>query len=101
MKHAKKPRIIHLYERKKRGCVYCQNFVPGRYKGSNRIACPFDKCPYRVLDKHETYEEFMASEDCKILVDGFFSTVASCYELGNGNATVRQIYSGKDFRGFM
>lgn len=101
MKRIKKPRIVHLYERNQRGCVYCNDVVKGKYHGCNRLACPYDECPYEALGKYETYEEFMASEDCKILVDGFFHTVASCYELGNGNATVRQIYSGKDFRGFM
>ncbi len=100
MKHTEKPRIVHLYERKQRGCVYCNYVVKGGGSG-NRIACPFDECPYKVLEKYETYEEFMASEDSKILVDGFFQTAASCYELGNGNVTVRQIYSGRDFRGFM
>lgn len=101
MRNTEKKRIIRLYERKQRGCTSCLHVEHGRHMGSTRLACPFDKCPYKVLEKYETYEEFMASEDCKILVDGFFHNVASCYELGNGNVTVRQIYSGKDFRGFM
>ena len=28
--------------------------------------CPYDECPYHVLDKYETYEEYVESEDSKI-----------------------------------
>ena len=69
--------------------------------GSNRLACPHNQCPYKVLGKYETYEEFMASEDSKILADGFFHTAASCYELSNGNATVKQVFGNKEYRGFL
>ncbi len=97
----KKLRLVSLYERKQRGCTYCNDVVYRGVRGSNRLACPLDKCPYKVLEKYETYEEYMASEDCRILVDGFFQNVASCYELGNGNTQVRQIFGGKEYRGFL
>ena len=100
MKH-KKQRVLHLYERTQYGCAYCQNVQHVKHGGCNRLACPFRKCPYKVLEKYDTYEEFMKSEDCKILVDGFFHTAASCYELSNGNAQVKQIFGGKEYRGFM
>jgi hypothetical protein len=43
----------------------------------------------------------MASEDSRILVDGFFQTAASCYDLANGNAVVvdvfKNTYSNNNF----
>jgi hypothetical protein len=71
-----------------------------RDAGYFRTGCPHDECSYHVLDKYDTYEEFMASEDSKILVDGFFQTTASCYELANGNIAVKQI-TGKDNKRFL
>ena len=64
------------------------------YNGANRIACPYDECPHTVLDKYETYEQYMASEDSKILVHEFFQTVASCYELANSNASASEFFKG-------
>jgi hypothetical protein len=87
-------RVVPFHEKKKRGCDYCTDKKVTRDHGCLRTACPHDACPHNALDKYETYEEFMASEDSKILVDGFFHTTASCYELTNGNATVKQIYGG-------
>ena len=94
MKHTKKKRILHLNERKQRGCAYCLHVIHGKFNGSIRLTCPFDKCPYQVLEKYKTYEEFMASEDCKILVDEFFQTATSDYELGNGNIQILKMFSG-------
>lgn len=71
-----KNRPIYAHEKRKRGCQYCLHVTSMRHKGEVRNACPFTDCPYEVLDKYETYEEFMASEDSKILVNEFFSTVA-------------------------
>ncbi len=47
----------------------------------SRYTCPHKECPYKVLDKYETYEDFLDSEDSKILVPEFFQTNADCYEL--------------------
>ena len=77
--------MLHLNERKQRGCAYCLHVDYGKFNGSTRLTCPFDKCPYQVLEKYKTYEEFLASEDSKILVDEFFQTAACDYELGNRN----------------
>ena len=98
MEHDEK-RTLTLGEKKQRGCVYCKHVEHGKYGGCNRLFCPFDRCPYKVLDKYETYEEFMASEDSKILVGAFFQTAASCYELSNGNMQVRKMFSdGHDLK---
>lgn len=77
----KKMRLVLGYEKKQRGCQYCADKKLGNQNGESRTCCPFDVCPYHVLDKHETYEDFMASEDSKILVSEFFQTIASCYDL--------------------
>ena len=52
-------------------------------------ACPWDKCPFTVLDKYNTYEEFMASDDSKILVNEFFATVATVYEMSANTAKTK------------
>lgn len=74
-------RVILADEKMKRGCMYCKHVDIIHNGRKSRIGCPFDECPYTVLDKYETYEEFMATEDCRILVDEFFQTVADCYAL--------------------
>lgn len=90
-------RVIPLHENRKRGCNYC--FHVGRIygKADTRIACPFDECPYKVLDKYESYEEFMASEDSRILVEEFFKTVADCYTLASCSKKPAKNYCGNDF----
>lgn len=93
-------RDVSLREKMKRGCQCCKDMVAIPRGMTSRTSCPFDECPYHVLDKYESYEEFMASEDSKILVDGFFSSAASCYELANGNASVKRII-GNDSRRFL
>ncbi len=87
-------RVVPYYEKSKRGCQYCLD--SGRIRGSSgiRFGCPHDKCPYHVLDKYKTYEEYMTSEDCKILVNAFFQTAASCYEMSNGRVSVKDVFSG-------
>lgn len=87
-------RVVPPFEKKKRGCIYCKDMKPTRNRGLIRTGCPFDECPYHVLDKYDTYEQFMASEDSRILVDEFFQTKASRYELSNGNVTVKDIFKG-------
>ena len=87
-------RVVSFREKKKRGCWYCTDAQKTKDHGCIRTGCPHDVCPYHVLDKYDTYEEFLESEDSKILVGEFFQSKPSCYELSNGNVTVNQIYGG-------
>ena len=43
-------------EVKKRGCDYCA-------EAEVRWKCPYDKCPYTVLDKYNTFGQFLKSKD--------------------------------------
>lgn len=52
-----------------------------------------DKCPYTVLDKYETYDEFIASEDSVILVPEFFASIADCYRLGKISNKPQRMFS--------
>ena len=86
-------RVIPSYEKKQRGCQYCNDV--GHVRNGNqglRFGCPHDECPYKVLDKYETYEQFMKSEDSRILVTEFFQTIADCYELQSKNASASELY---------
>jgi hypothetical protein len=69
-----------------------------KLKGQNRSSCPFDECQYSVLDKYNSYEEFMASEDSKILVNEFFKTVASVYEHSASPSKTKCLFSDGDGR---
>ena len=89
-------RVVPSYEKKQRGCEACLHVGKVRDCSVWRIACPFAECPYHVLDKYKTYEEFMASEDSKILVNEFFSSAASCYELASINCSPKRVYSYGD-----
>jgi hypothetical protein len=91
-------RIVPGYEKKQRGCEWCLHKSIARSGRDIRTGCPFDECPYRVLDKYKTYEEFMASEDSKILVNEFFTSVAGCYELAKQAQSPKKIYSDGDHR---
>lgn len=76
-------RTVPNFERKKRGCGFCKDGAGEMHGKVWKVACPFSECPYRVLDKYKTYDEFLKSEDSKILVTEFFSTIASAYELAS------------------
>ena len=91
-------RLVPLYEKKQHGCQYCQNMQTENFGQGLRTACPFEECPYTVLDKYNTYEEFMASEDSKILVNEFFHTVATVYELSSSPAKTKCLFSDGDAR---
>lgn len=78
-------RLIPIHEKKKRGCECCTEVIHAKVSSRFRLKCPHTECPYNVLDKYDYYEEFMASEDAKILVPEFFQTTASCYDFSNGN----------------
>lgn len=92
------PRFVPLHENKQRGCRYCLHVTSGRRKGQKQTACPFAECPFVVLDKYNSYEEFMASEDSKIMVSQFFATVASVYELSSSPAKTKCLFSDGDVR---
>lgn len=86
-------RLLTLYEMRQRGCKFCKNVTTARNLYGDRTACPFDECPYKVLDKYNSYEEFMASEDSKILVPEFFSSVSGFYDCPKRNASSKRLYS--------
>ena len=49
-------------EMAKRGCIYCLEhkrvkLYPGDVKKNH--ACVYNVCPYRELDKYNTYEEYL------------------------------------------
>lgn len=92
-------RILPSHERRQRGCQYCLHVSEVRYGGKYRNACPLEKCPYEILDKYKSYEEYMASEDSMILVNEFFSTVPTAYELSAFSHAPRGIFEDKgDFK---
>lgn len=96
-------RPVSLREKNKRGCAYCTDMKLHRVPsaGGVRTCCPHDECPYHALDQYDTYQEFMASDDAKILVDGFFLTVPSIDEMSSGNAQVKKIYRDDASRPFL
>ena len=63
-------RKLYAAEIEQRGCHYCENRVLkwDRSGGFYRSNCPYQRCPYRVLNKYDTYEEYMNSEDCKLQI---------------------------------
>ena len=91
-------RIVRMYENKQRGCKYCTHVSQKKQGYATLTACPFDECPYKVLDKYDTYEEFMASEDSMILVAEFFQTVADCYILSSAVRKTPKMCSDGDFK---
>lgn len=85
-------RVIAQYEQRQRGCQYCIDVTTKLYEGQRRTACPFQQCPYTVLDKYKSFEEFMESEDGKIPVTEYFSTVPAVYELSTFPHAPRGIF---------
>lgn len=78
----KKVRFLKAYEKKQRGCAYCLDMsVLHDESDKPHFTCKHDKCPYTVLDKYETYDEFLASEDSKILVPQFFEAAQELFRL--------------------
>ena len=91
-------RVLTLYEKKRHGCQFCLHVTTLREGGERRNACPFDECQYPVLDKYESYEQFMASEDSKIPVAEFFTSIADCYEFSSCGHSKARIFSDGDHR---
>ena len=54
-------RNIRLEERNKRGCDHCMDVIPPEYRGTWKTSrrCPYDECPYHVLDDVSTYREYL------------------------------------------
>lgn len=75
-------RFLKIAEKKKRGCEYCADNVK-MFIRHHRTLCPYEECPYTVLDKYDTYEEFLKSKDSKVDVAGLF-----CNESGDWRLTL-------------
>ena len=75
-------RTMPFYEKKKRGCLYCNDAIMTRSENGSayKVECPHEECPYHVLDKYASFKEFLASKDSKILVGQFFTSQASVFE---------------------
>ena len=94
-----KVRNLKTHTIKKRGCDFCADMVKARdEQGKLHKACTHDKRPYKVLDKYETYDEFLKSEDSRILVAQFFETAANCYTLGRISKKPQKMFSDGDKR---
>lgn len=46
-------------------CAVVTSGIMGRDK-KKRTLCPYTECPYKVLDKYDTYEDYLKSEDSEI-----------------------------------
>lgn len=51
-------RIIGLTERKKRGCVFCEDI---KQKGQ-KFRCPHKTCPHHCLDGFDDYDQYLTAE---------------------------------------
>ena len=91
-----KVRCLKRHEIDQRGCLICADMRTAGTGKESHLACLHDECPYKVLDKYESYDEFFASEDSMILVPEFFKTAADCYEM----AQVREDPFHQTFGGF-
>lgn len=59
-------RFLTFDEKEQRGCVYCLNIKASQVGYRTRNLCPYEECPYHVLDNYETYEDFIESDESKI-----------------------------------
>jgi len=59
-------RIIGKKELKKRGCNYCLHKGLTKVEEKKFSTCPYDVCPYKVLDKYNSYEEFLKKQDFRL-----------------------------------
>ena len=94
-------RRVPGFEVKQRGCQYCLHRKLSNNHEATRTACPWNECPYTVLDKYKTYEEFMESEDSKILVNEFFASVATVYELSANPTKTKCLFSDGSSKCFL
>lgn len=49
-----------------RGCWYCLDIKRVRTGRDTRTHCTHEECPYHVLDKYKTYDEYIESDNSKI-----------------------------------
>lgn len=54
-------------EKKKRGCIYCMDTLTGSQQGSYYVGrfCPYEECPYRELDKYDSYGDYIKDTDLR------------------------------------
>lgn len=73
-KKKKHVRLVSSAEKRQRGCVYCLDNVRDENTKGIHVGryCPYAECPYRELDKHETYEQYIRSTD----LSGFAKALA-------------------------
>ena len=86
-------RIITSYEKRQRGCQYCTDVATNPRQYGERTACPHVVCPFGVLEKYRSYEDYMKSDDCKLLVGEFFKSVSGFYECPKRNYSPRKLHS--------
>lgn len=68
-------RTLTKKTRTKRGCDYCLDMrkeKPKEKDGKPVYKCIHGKCPYHELDKHETYDDYLKSEDSRMPFDRLF-----------------------------
>lgn len=69
---------------KQRGCEFCLDYTKARdSEGKPHHSCTHKACPYKVLDKYETYDEFLASKESMILVPQFFEAANELIRMTN------------------
>lgn len=59
-------RLLTFKEKVHRGCFYCIDVKRISTKSGVCSSCPHDECPYHILDKYETYDDYIESDDSKI-----------------------------------
>ena len=85
-------RFLKKHEMRQRGCEICVDMQKVTACRKIHYACPHERCPYKVLDKYETYDEFLESEDSKIIVPEFFKTVAECCSMAQVGSNPVNLY---------
>lgn len=69
-------RILNSKEKKKRGCECCTDCKRKKIKAETKyiilFMCSHDSCPYHELDKYDTYDDFLQSEDARLPFDRLF-----------------------------
>lgn len=86
-------RFLKQHDIIQRGCKICDDVrnLVDQYNRSH-FTCPHAECPYSVLDKYETYDDFLKSKDSQILVPEFFDSVASCYSMSTSGSMPRKMF---------
>ena len=63
-------RKLTYKECNRHGCQWCNDIIPAsEYRGQYiPRECPYEKCPYTVLDKFKSYADYMKYTDGDSLV---------------------------------